>query len=68
MNSIFVYLKYTSNGNPVINKITLISKPGRVLSVKIRALWHLQNGLGVYILSTIHGLMTDEEARHRRSR
>jgi len=62
-NAVFVYLKYTSRGIPAINKITLISKPGRILSVKIRSLWNMQNGVGIYVLSTIQGLMTDEEAR-----
>jgi len=57
-----VQLKY-SNGEPVIKEIARISKPGRRVYSKIRDLPRHYSGLGISILSTPRGLMSDAEAR-----
>jgi small subunit ribosomal protein S8 len=55
-------LKY-NEGAPVINKIERISKPGRRVYAKIKDLQKVYNGLGISILSTPRGVMSDQEAR-----
>ncbi len=60
---ICVYLKYTTGQRPVITEITRISKPGRRMYVKAKNLPRVRSGLGVAILSTSRGLMTDRQAR-----
>jgi len=57
-----VDLKYNEN-MPVINKIERISKPGRRVYAKIKDLQKVYNGLGISILSTPRGVMSDQEAR-----
>ena len=57
-----VDLKY-NEGTPVINKIERISKPGRRVYAKIKDLQKVYNGLGISILSTPRGVMSDQEAR-----
>ena len=55
-------LKYNS-GNPVINSIQRISKPGRRIFSSAESLPKVSNGLGIAIISTPKGVMTDQEAR-----
>jgi small subunit ribosomal protein S8 len=57
-----VELKY-NEGEPVINEITRVSKPGRRVYAKIKDLPKVYNGLGISILSTPRGVMSDHEAR-----
>ncbi len=57
-----IELKY-SEGEPVIKEITRVSKPGRRVYSKISALPRVYAGLGVSILSTPRGVMSDAEAR-----
>jgi small subunit ribosomal protein S8 len=57
-----IELKYTE-GQPVIKEITRISRPGRRVYSKIKELPRVYSGLGVSILSTPRGLMSDQEAR-----
>lgn len=57
-----VDLKY-NEGTPVINKIERVSKPGRRVYAKIKDLQKVYNGLGISILSTPRGVMSDQEAR-----
>jgi small subunit ribosomal protein S8 len=57
-----VDLKY-NEGAPVINKIERVSKPGRRVYAKIKDLQKVYNGLGISILSTPRGVMSDQEAR-----
>tara|TARA_Y100001970_G_scaffold109709_1_gene137014 strand:- start:583 stop:981 length:399 start_codon:yes stop_codon:yes gene_type:complete len=57
-----VNLKYYE-GNPVIKEIKRISKPGRRIYSKANSIPKIQNGLGVAILSTPKGVMSDNEAR-----
>ena len=57
-----IELKY-ANGQPVIRKISRVSKPGRRVYSKIKDLTTVRNGLGIAILSTPRGVMSDHEAR-----
>jgi small subunit ribosomal protein S8 len=57
-----IELKY-HDGEPVIREITRISKPGRRVYSKIADLARYYNGLGISILSTPRGIMSDHEAR-----
>ena len=57
-----VELKY-DDGEPVIREIKRVSKPGRRVYSKIRDLPRHYNGLGISILSTPRGVMSDNEAR-----
>jgi small subunit ribosomal protein S8 len=57
-----IELKYY-DGRPVIQEIKRVSKPGRRVYSKIKELPRFRNGLGVTILSTPRGVMSDSEAR-----
>ncbi|HEX2888173.1 30S ribosomal protein S8 [Vineibacter terrae] len=57
-----IELKY-DNGRPVIREIKRVSKPGRRVYSKIADLPKHYNGLGISILSTPRGVMSDNEAR-----
>ncbi|MFQ5939674.1 MAG: 30S ribosomal protein S8 [Alphaproteobacteria bacterium] len=57
-----IELKYYE-GEPVIKEITRISKPGRRVYSKIKDLPPVYGGLGIAILSTPRGVMSDSEAR-----
>lgn len=58
-----VELKYDNNGQAVISEINRLSKPGRRLYSKIQDLKKFYNGLGLVIISTSQGVMSDHEAR-----
>ena len=60
--SIEINLKYNS-GNPVINSIERVSKPGRRIFSSAESLPKVNNGLGIAIVSTPKGVMTDIDAR-----
>tara|TARA_B100000965_G_C19235630_1_gene602086 strand:- start:197 stop:595 length:399 start_codon:yes stop_codon:yes gene_type:complete len=62
INSIQIDLKYY-NGTPVIKKIKRISKPGIRVYSKINDLPKPYGGLGISILSTPKGVMSDQKAR-----
>ncbi len=57
-----IELKYF-DGAPVIQQIQRVSKPGRRVYASVRNLPTVRNGLGVSILSTPKGVMSDAEAR-----
>ena len=57
-----VELKY-SEGQPVIKEIARISKPGRRVYSKVTEVPRYFNGLGISILSTPRGVLSDKEAR-----
>ena len=61
-NSLEVDLKY-HKGIPVIKEITRVSKPGRRIYAKASSIPKVKNGLGVAIVSTSKGIMSDNEAR-----
>jgi small subunit ribosomal protein S8 len=58
-----IELKY-DQGEPVIRELKRISKPGRRIYAKIKDLQPFYNGLGVSVISTPHGVMTDHKARN----
>ena len=60
--SLLVDLKY-NNGLPVIKEIKRISKPGRRIYTKADSIPKIQNGLGIAIVSTSKGIMSDNNAR-----
>ena len=55
-------LKYHS-GNPVISAFERVSKPGRRIFSSAESLPKVSNGLGIAIISTPKGVMTDQDAR-----
>ena len=57
-----IELKY-NEGEPVIKEISRVSKPGRRVYSKIKELPRVYAGLGISILSTPRGVMSDAEAR-----
>ena len=58
-------LKYHS-GNPVISAFERVSKPGRRIFSSAKSLPKINNGLGIAIISTPKGVMTDIDARKQR--
>ena len=58
-----VDLKYGEDGEKVIVKIQRVSRPGRRVYRRFRELRPVLNGLGIRILSTSKGLLSDREAR-----
>jgi small subunit ribosomal protein S8 len=57
-----IELKY-HNGEPVIRELRRVSKPGRRIYSPVKDLPRVYNGLGIAILSTPQGVMSDAEAR-----
>ena len=62
---LLVDLKY-HNGVPVIKEISRVSKPGRRIYTKADSIPKIQNGLGIAIVSTSKGIMTDNDARSKK--
>ena len=60
-----ILLKYNS-GNPVISSIQRVSKPGRRIFSSAESLPKINNGLGIAIVSTPKGVMTDIDARKQK--
>ena len=60
--SLRINLKYYE-GNPVIKEIKRVSKPGRRVYSRATSIPRVMNGLGLAILSTPEGVMSDTEAR-----
>jgi len=62
VSNLKIELKY-HEGEPVIRELKRVSKPGRRVYAKIKELPRVYNGLGISILSTPRGVMSDNEAR-----
>ena len=60
-----VFLKYDQNGGKVITGLKRISTPGLRVYKKREDLPKVLNGLGIAIISTSEGLLTDKEARQK---
>ncbi|MEM7475639.1 MAG: 30S ribosomal protein S8 [Planctomycetota bacterium] len=60
-----IELKYGPNGERVIQTIRRVSKPGRRVFSKSRDLRPVLNGLGISIISTSQGVVSDREARQQ---
>lgn len=61
-SDVSIELKY-SEGHPAIRKIDRVSKPGRRVYSKVKDVPRYYNGLGISILSTPRGVLSDKEAR-----
>ena len=59
-----IELKY-HNGEPVIRQLKRVSKPGRRIYAGVKDLPQIYNGLGIAILSTPRGVISDNEAREQ---
>ena len=64
-SNLHISLKYNS-GNPVISSIERVSKPGRRIFSSADSLPKVNNGLGIAIISTPKGVMTDIDARKQK--
>ena len=64
-NILTIDLKYNS-GSPVISVIERVSRPGRRIFSSAESLPKINNGLGIAIVSTPKGVMTDIEARKQK--
>ena len=60
-----IELKYDDSG-PVISNITRISKPGRRVYSGVERIPFIHNGLGISIISTSQGVMSDSDAREKK--
>ena len=61
-----ITLKYDENKRPVIRGVKRVSKPGRRIYKGYKELPKVLDGLGIAIISTSQGIMTDFEARRRK--
>lgn len=66
VNQLRIELKYGPNGERVIQSIKRVSKPGRRVYSKSTELRPVLNGLGISIISTSKGLVSDREARQQK--
>jgi small subunit ribosomal protein S8 len=65
VNQLQIELKYGPNGERVIRHLKRVSKPGRRVFAGAARLKPILNGLGISILSTNRGVISDREARQR---
>jgi small subunit ribosomal protein S8 len=61
-----VYLKYTDSQAPVIQELKRVSKPSRRVYVNADEIKTVYNGMGISILSTSRGILTDKQARKQK--
>jgi len=61
-----IYLKYAEDGEPVIHGLRRVSTPGRRVYREVAKLPQVRGGIGVSVVSTSKGLMTDARAREQR--
>lgn len=64
--TIKIYLKYSTDNEPVISKIERISKPGRRVYVGQKEIPRVLGGMGINILTTPRGVMTGRTAHRER--
>ena len=62
-----IVLKYAQGGQPVIRELRRVSTPGLRKYVGVQEIPRVRNGLGMAILSTSQGLMSDRQARQNRT-
>lgn len=61
-----IFLRYSEQGEPVMSHVRRVSRPGRRVYRGADTIRPVLNGLGVGIVSTSQGLLTDKQARERR--
>ena len=64
--TIRLYLRYSPDGEPVIRGLERVSRPGRRVYRGVEDLPQVRGGIGVAVISTSQGLMTDAKAREQR--
>jgi small subunit ribosomal protein S8 len=64
--TLWVYLKYDDEGSRVMTDIVRVSKPGRRIFRPVDKLGRVLDGLGISVLSTNRGLLSDRQARKQR--
>jgi len=62
-----VVLKYAAGGTPVIRELQRVSTPGLRRYVGVQEIPRVRNGLGIAILSTSQGLLSDRQARMQKT-
>jgi len=62
-----VHLKYSTTGDPLINEIKRVSKPGCRVYSGVDDLSRPLGGLGISIVSTSHGVLSDRQCREQRA-
>ncbi|HIE06166.1 MAG TPA: 30S ribosomal protein S8 [bacterium (Candidatus Stahlbacteria)] len=65
-HSVKITLKYDDKGNPVLHNIVRVSKPGRRVYLKSHEIKPVHEGLGVAIISTSTGILSDRQARRKK--
>ncbi len=58
-----IYLKYGPLGEKVLQEVKRVSKPSRRVYRSARTLGHVRDGLGIYVVSTNKGVLSDRECR-----
>lgn len=66
VGSLRIFLRYSPEGEPAINHVERISKPGRRVYMASKDIKPVRNGLGLGIVSTSQGLLSDAQARQRK--
>jgi small subunit ribosomal protein S8 len=61
--ALVMVIRYDDHGKPLIDGIRRVSKPGRRVYVGAREIWKVRNGLGISVISTSRGVLSDEAAR-----
>ncbi len=64
--SLHLYLKYDTEGAPVVTEIRRVSKPGCRVFRGVDRLGKVLDGLGISVLSTSRGILSDRQARKQR--
>ena len=65
-NQLRLHLKYGPNGERVIRRLRRVSRPGRRVYSGVTGLKPVLGGLGICVISTSRGVISDREARQRR--
>ncbi len=60
-----IYLKYGPIGKQVVRSIERVSRPGRRIYKAVSDLGYVSNGMGMYIVSTSQGILSDRECREQ---
>ena len=58
-----ITLKYAPDGTPAITEIKRVSKTGRRIYSSVESLPYVMNGMGIVVVSTSKGVMTDKQCR-----
>lgn len=66
VGSLRIFLRYSPEGAPAINHVERVSKPGRRVYKASADIKPVRNGLGLGIVSTSQGLLSDAQARQRK--